>query len=251
MRSSTSGELTLIDPETGRTLRVDTGDRGLRTAFDERRGRGSRRRSRARSPALGIRHLRLSPTVRGCPRSRTASPGPRPNRTTRMNFLAPEMLLGLLLVPIAIGFYLWAQRRRSKYAVRFTEPRPARQLAPRRPSWRRHLRADPRPRRDRGAAHRPRPPDDGHAGPARGRHGHPGHGRLGLDARNRRLPPTRLDAATRLRPVVHRPAPRQGRAVGIVSFASEPVTLVAHGRPVAGGQAVDRLLRAARGRRSG
>ena len=31
-----------------------------------------------------------------------------------MNFLAPELLLGLLLVPIAIGFYLWAQRRRSK-----------------------------------------------------------------------------------------------------------------------------------------
>ena len=37
-----------------------------------------------------------------------------------MNFLAPQMLLGLLLVPVAIGFYLWAQRRRSKYAVRFT-----------------------------------------------------------------------------------------------------------------------------------
>ena len=37
-----------------------------------------------------------------------------------MTFLAPQMLLGLLLVPIAIGFYLWAQRRRSKYAVRFT-----------------------------------------------------------------------------------------------------------------------------------
>ena len=37
-----------------------------------------------------------------------------------MNFLAPELLLGLILVPIAIGFYLWAQRRRSKYAVRFT-----------------------------------------------------------------------------------------------------------------------------------
>ena len=25
-----------------------------------------------------------------------------------MTFLAPQMLLGLLLVPIAIGFYLWA-----------------------------------------------------------------------------------------------------------------------------------------------
>jgi Ca-activated chloride channel family protein len=56
-----------------------------------------------------------------------------------MNFLAPQMLLGLLLVPIAIGFYLWAQRRRSKYAVRFTNLALLSNLAPRRPSWRRHL----------------------------------------------------------------------------------------------------------------
>jgi Ca-activated chloride channel family protein len=56
-----------------------------------------------------------------------------------MNFLAPQMLLGLLLVPIAIGFYLWAQRRRSKYAVRFTNLNLLANLTPRRPSWRRHL----------------------------------------------------------------------------------------------------------------
>jgi Ca-activated chloride channel family protein len=56
-----------------------------------------------------------------------------------MNFLAPELLLGLLLIPIAIGFYLWAQRRRSRYAVRFTNLDLLANLAPRRPSWRRHL----------------------------------------------------------------------------------------------------------------
>jgi Ca-activated chloride channel family protein len=56
-----------------------------------------------------------------------------------MTFLAPQMLLGLLLVPIAIGFYLWAQRRRSKYAVRFTNLDLLANLTPRRPSWRRHL----------------------------------------------------------------------------------------------------------------
>ena len=56
-----------------------------------------------------------------------------------MNFLAPQMLLGLLLVPIAIGFYLWAQRRRSKYAVRFTNLDLLANLATKRPSWRRHL----------------------------------------------------------------------------------------------------------------
>ena len=56
-----------------------------------------------------------------------------------MNFLAPELLLGLLLIPVAIGFYLWAHRRRSKYAVRFTNLDLLANLAPRRPSWRRHL----------------------------------------------------------------------------------------------------------------
>ena len=56
-----------------------------------------------------------------------------------MNFLAPQSLLGLLLIPVAIGFYLWAQRRRSKYAVRFTNLALLSNLAPRRPSWRRHL----------------------------------------------------------------------------------------------------------------
>ena len=56
-----------------------------------------------------------------------------------MNFLAPQMLLGLLLIPVAIGFYLWAQRRRSKYAVRFTNLDLLANLTPRRPAWRRHL----------------------------------------------------------------------------------------------------------------
>jgi Ca-activated chloride channel homolog len=56
-----------------------------------------------------------------------------------MNFLAPQLLLGLLLVPVAIGFYLWAQRRRSRYAVRFTNLALLSNLTPRRPSWRRHL----------------------------------------------------------------------------------------------------------------
>jgi Ca-activated chloride channel family protein len=56
-----------------------------------------------------------------------------------MNFLAPEMLLGLLLIPVAIGFYLWAQRRRTRYAVRFTNLDLLANIAPKRPSWRRHL----------------------------------------------------------------------------------------------------------------
>jgi uncharacterized protein (DUF58 family) len=53
------GELTLIDPETGRTLRVDTGDRGLRAAFGEA-ATAERTAVAAEFRRLGIRHLRLT-----------------------------------------------------------------------------------------------------------------------------------------------------------------------------------------------
>jgi uncharacterized protein (DUF58 family) len=53
------GELTLVDPETGRSLRVDTGDRRLREAF-ETGAREDRERVAAEFRRLGIRHLRLS-----------------------------------------------------------------------------------------------------------------------------------------------------------------------------------------------
>jgi hypothetical protein len=53
------GELTLVDPETGHTLRVDTGDRRLRTAFDEA-ATADRAALAAVFRRLSIRHLRLS-----------------------------------------------------------------------------------------------------------------------------------------------------------------------------------------------
>ncbi len=57
-----------------------------------------------------------------------------------MTFLQPELLLlGLLLIPIAVAFYLWAQRRRTRYAVRFTNLDLLANLAAKRPAWRRHL----------------------------------------------------------------------------------------------------------------
>jgi len=53
------GELTLLDPETGRTLRVDTADRRLRTTFREA-ATAERSAVAAEFARLGIRHLRLS-----------------------------------------------------------------------------------------------------------------------------------------------------------------------------------------------
>ncbi len=56
-----------------------------------------------------------------------------------MTFLTPILLLGLLLIPVLAGLYLLVQRRRSRYAVRFTNLDLLANIAPKRPSWRRHL----------------------------------------------------------------------------------------------------------------
>lgn len=55
-----------------------------------------------------------------------------------MTFLSPARLWLLLAVAALVVVYLLAQRRRSAYAVRFTNLALLDKLAPRRPGWRRH-----------------------------------------------------------------------------------------------------------------
>ncbi|MDQ6793294.1 MAG: VWA domain-containing protein [Chloroflexota bacterium] len=56
-----------------------------------------------------------------------------------MKFADPQLLIALLLVPLAVAAYLYVQRRRSRYAVRFTNVDLLSNLVPRAPSWRRHV----------------------------------------------------------------------------------------------------------------
>ena len=56
-----------------------------------------------------------------------------------MSFQSPWLLLGLLAIPLLVGFYITSQRRRRAYAVRFTNLALLDKIAPRRPAWRRHV----------------------------------------------------------------------------------------------------------------
>ncbi len=55
-----------------------------------------------------------------------------------MSFSTPLVLLGLILVPLLIGWYLSQQRRRVRAAAAFARPAMTLSVTPRRPGWRRH-----------------------------------------------------------------------------------------------------------------
>jgi Ca-activated chloride channel family protein len=56
-----------------------------------------------------------------------------------MSFQQPLLLLALLAVPLAVAFYLAAERRRRRRERAFAAPATLASVLPRRPGWRRHV----------------------------------------------------------------------------------------------------------------
>jgi Ca-activated chloride channel family protein len=56
-----------------------------------------------------------------------------------VSFSSPPWLLGLLLVPVALGAYVWSRSRATRYAVRFPAVSTLRLAAGVESRWRRHL----------------------------------------------------------------------------------------------------------------
>src|SRR5438046_5095615 len=56
-----------------------------------------------------------------------------------MSFQSPWLLLGLLAIPLLVGFYIASQKRRRAYAVRFTNLALLNQVMGKGPGFRRHL----------------------------------------------------------------------------------------------------------------
>src|SRR5687767_15399897 len=83
--------------------------------------------------------------------ARRARPGNRSRHRSRhrsrrmsptdmsLSFASPAVLWALLAVPAALAAYVFAQRRRARYAVRFTNLELLASVLPRVPAWRRHL----------------------------------------------------------------------------------------------------------------
>ena len=56
-----------------------------------------------------------------------------------MQFIWPTVLLSLILVPVLVGVYIWLQRRRRRYAVRYASLSLVRDAMGNAPGRRRHV----------------------------------------------------------------------------------------------------------------
>ena len=75
----------------------------------------ARRRSEARASSFACAAMRSSPACARSSRCMRSCRGP-----SAMSFQSPWMLLGLLVIAAFVGIWLWAERRRARYAVRYT-----------------------------------------------------------------------------------------------------------------------------------
>ena len=136
-----------------------------------------------------------------------------------MTFASPELLLGLLLVPAAIGAVPPGAAPAQPLRGPVHERGPAREHRPQDPGLAAPRAAGPVPRRDHRPRHRARPAVDGHGRPAQRGDDHPHDRRLGLDAGDRRQP-TRLAAAQKAASDFVDQLPSAFR-VGLVVFSTE------------------------------
>lgn len=56
-----------------------------------------------------------------------------------LQFLQPERLWALLVVPVLIALYLWAMTRKGRTGMRFTNTSVLGRVVPKQSQWRRHL----------------------------------------------------------------------------------------------------------------
>ena len=128
------GTLRLVDPETGRQLKVDTSS--------DAAARALRRGGRAGAPRGCLRdHLVRRAPRRAADARRLAARADRlpAPRGRDMSFASPIALWALVLVPIAAAAYIWFQRRRVRDASQFVSPALFPNVVDQVPGWRRHL----------------------------------------------------------------------------------------------------------------
>ena len=141
------GLLTLVDPETGRRHEVQTSQASkLRERYAAAMA-AHREHTAQAIRAAGAAHLVLrtdTDWVRDVAAFASRPPPgqhpPNPSRERRnpMKFEQPLWLWLLLVVAALVVAYVFAQRRRSQYAVRFATLPMLEKVAPKRPGWRRH-----------------------------------------------------------------------------------------------------------------